>query len=175
MATTTVIRNTDEPTRGEWMKRGMIGGLVAGAVFALFEMVTAAILGGGDSFFMPLRMIGAMLLGAQALDPGYSLLAAAAAGLLVHGVLAALFGASFGLAISFAPVVTRSNGSLVVAAAVFGFMLWVVNFYVIAPLAGWDWFPNGTDPLVQVVAHTFFYGAVLVLGVNVSLDAESAR
>jgi hypothetical protein len=157
------------------MKRGMIGGLVAGAVFALFEMVTAAILGGGDSFFMPLRMIGAMLLGAQALDPGYSLLAAAAAGLLVHGVLAALFGASFGLAISFAPVVTRSNGSLVVAAAVFGFMLWVVNFYVIAPLAGWDWFPADTDPLVQVVAHTFFYGAVLVLGVNVYLDAESAR
>ena len=38
------------------------------------------------------------------------------------------------------------------------------HFYVIAPLFGWTWFPNDTNPIVQFVAHAFFFGTVLVSG-----------
>ncbi len=39
------------------IKHGIIGGIVAGIVFAMFEMVVAAAMMGADAFFMPLRMI----------------------------------------------------------------------------------------------------------------------
>lgn len=61
------------------VKHGAIGGVIAGVVFPMFEMAMAAVQ--GQSAFGPLRMIGAMTLGEQALDPSFSLLAAGAAGM----------------------------------------------------------------------------------------------
>lgn len=29
----------------------------------------------------------------------------------------------------------------------------------IAPVAGWTWFPEQTNPVVQLLAHAFFFGA----------------
>ena len=49
--------------------------------------------------------------------------------------------------------------SLAIAGALFGIALWLVNFYVIAPVVGWQWFPEQTNPIVQFLAHTFFFGA----------------
>ncbi|MBI2187735.1 MAG: hypothetical protein HYU37_11570 [Acidobacteria bacterium] len=46
-------------------------GIVAGIIFAAFEMFAAALLMGPDAAAMPLRMIGAMVLGAEALEPTY--------------------------------------------------------------------------------------------------------
>ncbi|MGH2382721.1 MAG: hypothetical protein ACRDG7_16090 [Candidatus Limnocylindria bacterium] len=37
---------------------------------------------------------------------------------------------------------------------------------VIAPIGGWTWFPEGTNALVQFIAHTFFYGTVLGIYLN---------
>ena len=70
-------------------------GVIGGVIFAAFEMIAAAILMGPNAFFMPLRMIGAMVLGPEALDPGYSLLTAAIAGLIVHMVLSVAFATVF--------------------------------------------------------------------------------
>ncbi len=146
-----------------WAKQGMVGGVVAGLVFAMFEMVMAALMNGADAFFMPLRMIGAMALGSEALDPGYSLITAALAGAVVHMVMSGIFGMAFGLIAAGVPALARSTGALVVAASVFGLILWLVDFYVVAPAAGWDWFPDGTNETVQFLAHAVFFGAVLGL------------
>jgi uncharacterized membrane protein YagU involved in acid resistance len=146
-----------------WVKQGMLGGVIAGLVFAMFEMVMAALMNGAEAFFMPLRMIGAMVLGGQALDPGYPLATAALVGAGVHMVMSGAFGMVFGLIASAMPTLTRSTGALVVAAGVFGLLLWLVDFYVVAPAAGWDWFPNGTNETVQFLAHAVFFGAVLGL------------
>ena len=40
-------------------------------------------------------------------------------------------------------------------------MLWLVNFYVVAALFGWPWFAEQTNPLVQVLGQTYFYGWIL--------------
>ena len=150
-----------EAVPSEWLKHGLVGGLIAGVVFAAFEMIVAAILDGPDMFFMPLRMIGGIALGEQALDPGFSLATAGAAGLVVHLVLSAVYGIGVAGVARYVPVLASSAASLIVWASIAGLALWLVNFYVIAPITGWTWFPDGTNAVVQFIAHTFFYGTVL--------------
>jgi len=138
---------------------GSVAGVVAGVVLAMFDMVMAAIQ--GDGFFTPLRMIGAIVLGEDALMTSYSLVGAGIAGLLVHMVMSAIFGAVFGAIVAFVPAIREHNLLLVGAATAYGFMLWIVNFYVIAPSA-FEWF-GMADSTVQFVAHTFFFGTALGL------------
>jgi hypothetical protein len=131
-----------------------VAGIVGGVIFAVFEMAAAAVMMGPDAAFMPLRMIGGMVLGAQGLDPGYPLVTAAIAGVLVHMVLSIAF------AIVFSALVpaTVPSGTLALLGIGFGVGLWIVNFFVIAPIAGWSWFPEQTDPIVQLLAHGLFFG-----------------
>lgn len=138
-------------------------GIVASIIFAVFEMVAAAILMGPEAAVMPLRMIGAMVLGPAALDPGYSLITAAMAGVIVHVILSILFTGIFAVIASAIAVTSgrerlSTPGSLALAGIVFGIALWLVNFYIVAPVAGWTWFPERTNPLVQFLAHAFFFG-----------------
>jgi hypothetical protein len=155
----TVLHDSHMPVTSSelpWaIRQGALGGIVAGIVFALFEMVVSALMIGGDAFFMPLRMIGAIALGPAALDPGYSLLAAGFAGVLVHVVLAVIYGAVF--AALFGGL--RSAATDIALGAGFGLALWLGNFYVIAPLA-YPWFLEA-NPVVQAIAHVVFFGAVL--------------
>jgi hypothetical protein len=137
------------------LKQGALGGIAAGIVFAMFEMIVSAFMMGPAAFFMPLRMIGAILVGPAALEPGYSLWMAGVAGLVVHVVLAVIYGGVFALVFGG----LRSASADIGIGALYGFALWLLNFYVIAP-AAFPWFTQA-DPLVQFVAHTFFFGAVL--------------
>lgn len=141
-------------------------GIVAGIIFAVFEMFAAAVLMGPEAAAMPLRMIGAMALGPEALDPGYSLAVAAMAGVAIHMILSIAFAGMFAVMASFIAVTTAGEflttaRSLALAGIVFGIALWLVNFYIVAPLAGWTWFPDRTDPVVQFLAHAFFFGCAV--------------
>ena len=49
------------PATRSWVIAGLVGGIIVGIVFAMFEMIVAAIM--GDGFFAPLMMIGAIVLG----------------------------------------------------------------------------------------------------------------
>ena len=53
---------------------------------------------------------------------------------------------------------STTGGNLAIVGIAFGTVLWLVNFYLIAPVAGWTWFPERTDPVVQFLAHAFFFG-----------------
>ncbi len=145
--------------RSRWLVNGLVMGVVAGIIFAMFEMIVAAIL--GDGFFAPLRMIGAIVLGPAALAPTYPLPVAALVGMVIHLVLSGIFGLIFGLIVSSLHFVRASSLSLVISATIFGILLWIVNFYLIAPLA-FPWF-GMANPYVQFVSHAFFYGTPLGL------------
>jgi hypothetical protein len=132
----------------------VVAGIIGGILFAAFEMLAAATLMGSQASFMPIRMIGAMLLGAGALDPGYSLAVGCITGLVIHIVLSIAFAMIFASIAS--PAATEST--LALGGILFGTILWLVNFYVIAPLAGWTWFPEQTNTPVQFIAHAFFFG-----------------
>jgi hypothetical protein len=138
-------------------------GIIAGLIFAVFEMLAAALLMGPEAAAMPLRMIGAMVLGSDALDPGYSLAVAGMTGIVVHMVLSIFFAGIFAVIASYVAVTTAGDAlttarSLALAGIFFGIALWLVNFYVVAPLAGWTWFPEQSNPVVQFLAHAFFFG-----------------
>jgi hypothetical protein len=144
------------PRDMKWgLTQGAIAGIVAGIAFAAFEMTASASMMGAEAFFMPLRMIGAIALGPEALDPSYSLLTAGVAGVVVHMILSVIYGIIFGEVAT----VLRGSTAFIAAASVFGLALWLVNFYVIAPFA-FPWFLD-SSPLVQFIGHTFFFGSVL--------------
>ena len=164
MATATLSATSTRPAT--WIRAGLIGGAVAGIVFAMFEMVMAVVLNGGDAFFMPLRMIGAIALGTTALDPASSLVAAGGAGLVVHMALSMMYGVGVAAVLSAVSALRRSVGSVVVVASAVGFGLWVVNLFLLAGLFGWSWFPTGQVVVVQVVAHTVMFGSVLGLALE---------
>lgn len=147
-----------------WIISGAIAGVVAGITFAMFEMVMAAVLNGADAFFMPLRMIGAIGLGASALDPATSLVAAGGAGLVIHMALSMMYGVAIALVLRVVPSLARTTTSVLAVSSAAGFALWVVNFHVLARALGWPWFPDGTNAVVQILAHAVFFGTVLGLG-----------
>lgn len=72
-----------------------------------------------------------------------------------------MYGAVFSAVASGIGVPRRSRWALIGVATVFGFALWIVNFYVIAPVA-FPWFTQ-SPPVLQFVAHTFFFGTALGL------------
>ncbi len=162
-ASTTSLNPARTASTATWVRTGLIGGAVAGIVFAMFEMMAAAVLNGTGAFFMPLRMIGAIGLGASALDPSSSLVTAGAVGLVIHMALSMMYGVAVAAVISTLPALRRSAAATVGIASAAGFGLWIVNFFLLASLFGWSWFPDGQNVAVQVVAHTVMFGTVLGL------------
>lgn len=158
---TTSIATERQVDIGAWLRHGILGGIIAGITFAVFEMVMAVVLDGADAFFMPLRMIGGIGLGPQAMDPGTSLLTAGGAGLVIHMALSMVYGVVIVAALSLVPRLSASRTAVLLSTSAAGFLLWVVNFHGVAPVFGWTWFPNNTNPVVQIVAHTVFFGTVL--------------
>jgi hypothetical protein len=151
----------DEPDWRWWLRHGVAGGILAGLVFVAFEMLAATVTGGTGTWLRPLRMIGAIVLGRGAMDAGTPLLPPVTAGLLLHFGLSAAFGGVFGVMAwtGLAGPIAR----LVAAGGAYGLLLWLVNFHMIAPIAGWRWFPDRTEPVVELTAHVLFYGAPLGL------------
>ncbi|MBI4319476.1 MAG: hypothetical protein HY675_13390 [Chloroflexi bacterium] len=137
---------------------GIIGGIVAGIVFAIFEMAAAATM--GLSFFDPVRLIASLAIGTQALSPAFPLATAVITGLVVHLVLSAVYGVIFVYLLALTNQISTSVGLLLLFGTIFGLALWVVNFLIIAPIF-WPQFTMVDQFWNGFVAHTFFYGTVI--------------
>ena len=108
---------------GRRLLRGALAGIVAGIPFAVITMWFAATTGGG--WLAPLKLISTIVLGADALEAGT---AQPWVGVAVHMVLSALMGIAFAL---IAPAL-RTNGTVALAGTVYGALIYVVNFLIIA-------------------------------------------
>ena len=105
-------------------------GLIAGVVFALMEVVGAVLM--GNPPLMPLRMFASVLLGQSALEAA-SLGTAVLVGTVVHLGLSALYGLIYGLINARLSAETQTNwGRQAGLGLLFGAMLWLVNFQIIA-------------------------------------------
>lgn len=78
-----------------FIPQGIAGGIIAGIVFIIAEMLMNVAL--GRPFFGPLRMIASIVLGPEALNSTYSFAALMIWGLVVHFILAGLFGLIFAI------------------------------------------------------------------------------
>lgn len=137
---------------------GIVGGLVAGLIFAVMEMIFAAAM--GMSALMPIRMFASILLGQTALSPATSLSLVLPVAIIAHFAIAAFWGAIFGL-IAGSIRGFGSIGAFALAGVVFGTLVWLIDFYVLAPLF-WSWFIE-TNALGQFILHALFYGLPLGL------------
>lgn len=114
----------------------------------------------GQDWLLPLRLTGAIVSGDPQAATLYTEALTIPAGILIHLVLSAFFGALFGLAVAESPAF-RSFQWLVFGGAIFGLFIWLINYEIIAPLL-FPWFSQANTALV-VVAHTIFFGATLGL------------
>ncbi|KMQ50292.1 membrane hypothetical protein [Chitinispirillum alkaliphilum] len=160
MARENASMNHQQVDLKSWAKTGLIGGFIAAITFALFEMIVALIL--VDDFFSPLRMIGAIVLGPQALTLQIPLTTIIWTGTSIHIAYSLITGAIFASIISKFSFLRSTPAIIIGAGSAYGFLMWIINFYIIAPAAGWIWFPEQANQFWQgFVAHTFLFGAVL--------------
>ncbi|MBM2810844.1 MAG: hypothetical protein HW416_1603 [Chloroflexi bacterium] len=147
---------------GARIGHGFVGGLIGGTAFALFAMIASAILFGASALTMPLRLVGSLVIGVSALSDSAPV-TTEFVGLSVHLVLSAFYGMVFGLiAYSMGPL-AQPRARLVAAAVVYGWALWLLNFYLIAPAAGWAWIPAQSIPGIEFLSHALFFGGTLGL------------
>ncbi len=137
---------------------GIVGGMIAGIVFLLFEMFVSVALGG--PFLMPLIMIGSIVLGTQALSPAFPLATAALAGIFLHLTLSAIFGVTFVYLLAFGRQLGASGPMLLLYGSLFGLALWIVNFQILGRFL-WPQFLMADQLWMGFIAHTFFYGTVI--------------
>jgi hypothetical protein len=144
-----------------WVFRQAItAGVRAGMSFLLFVIIMDGLLAGRP--IGHLRMIAAILLGRDALEPWYSGFAAVVIGLGIHLILSILFGLIFTYLTMQLTIRIASPVRRVAWGALFATGLWLVNYYLIAPVFGWYWFVQQTHWLVHGwIGHAVFFGMVL--------------
>ncbi len=141
------------------IKHGVIGGIISGITFAIAEMIGGSVID-GSLLFMPLKAFASIPIGKE--PPKIAWATAVPVGVISHMVLAIIYGVIFALIVAYLPVLRVSPVILVVAASVYGFLLWLINFFVLAGAIGRPWF-KGAPKGEQFVYHTIFYGTVLGL------------
>jgi uncharacterized membrane protein YagU involved in acid resistance len=146
----TITASTRTRVSGD-LVRGGVGGLVAGVVFAVATMwfVTSIDMPART----PLLMISTIVLGDDAMTNGD---ADTTIGWIVHLVLSIGFGVVF----AFLARRLRTNGEVAAAGLVYGGLLYVVNFQILARL-WFETFKMANQPF-EVVVHLVF-GALLAL------------
>jgi uncharacterized membrane protein YagU involved in acid resistance len=132
--------------------RGAVAGVASGLVFAAATMWFASSMPDGSAE-MPLHMIATVVQGDDAMAAGTTNVAV---GVVVHLVLSALFGMVFAL---IAPRL-RTNQLIAVGGHVYGALLYVLNFAILAPLV-FNTFELANQPF-ELVVHVVF-GSLLAL------------
>ncbi|MBL0419140.1 hypothetical protein JI739_02150 [Ramlibacter sp. AW1] len=128
-------------------------GIAAGIVFLMMEMLLVW-LALGQSPWGPPRMIAALVMGKEVLPPPASFSAPIVmTAMVIHLVLSVVYGLILG-----AIVHRMGKGAALVTGAVFGLVVYLANFHLIAPMA-FPWFTQAQN-WVSVLSHVVF-GAVI--------------
>lgn len=145
---------------------GALGGVIAGTVFGLAQIVAAA--AQGHPVSAPLQAIAALILGPEILRESNLSPAVVATALGVHYALSVVFGIILAVLAMSTFAVGTSRWGAVLTGMIWGFVIWLVNFFLIAPFA-FEWFTEENRAL-QLVLHVLFYGAPLgfYLGQNLT-------
>ena len=130
------------------MKAAALAGLAAGLLFLILEMLMVPLFLGGSPWGPP-RMIGAIVLGQDVLPPPATFaLGVVIVALILHFVLSAVYGLILGWLIS-----RFGTGTALIVGAVFGLVLYFVNFYGMT--AVFPWFEMARN-WVSIFAHIVF-------------------
>lgn len=159
---------------------GLLYGIAAGGVFALAELVVAAV-SGGVAAAEPFRLAASVVLGRGAVTGQVPLAWVLPVGLAVHVGLTAFWGLLYSFIDSRLTPDVRPNVAFQAASGMlFGLFVWLVDFQFLAR-GYFPWFLERTPQFFQALMHALFFG--LPLGVlfsaaerrRVELDAARGR
>jgi hypothetical protein len=141
-----------------------VAGEFSGAVFAIITVWYA--IEQGDTADMPFLMMSTIAAGSDAMVTGA---ASVAAGLGVHLGVAALYGVVFSL---FVPRL-HTNGTLLLAAGVFGVAVYAINFRILSPL----FFPTFQEinQSFEVLVHVLYGQLVAVPFLSRGVRSDELR
>lgn len=143
---------------------GAISGIVAGIVFAMMAMAYAWAT--GDGLWAPPRMIGTI----AGFEMGGTFAAMPVmAGMAIHMMLSAGYGAAFALVAA-----GLQRTTLIVAGIVAGLALYVVNFHVMARFEPFTTFQMMAGNWFEILIHAV-YGLLLVAGIVAWRSRDAAR
>lgn len=144
MAGVHIISHVETGTHPHW-RAAVWSGVIAGLVFLVLELLLMAFT--GVSIWAPVNMIGAIMLGEEVLSPAFNFVALLAA-LVAHFVLAIVFG----LILSYI-VYRLEEWAGIAVGAVFGLLLYWINFYGFT--AAFPWFAEARGG-ISLFAHLIF-------------------
>jgi len=153
-----VATRPDVSGAGWAVRHGLIGGAIAGIVFALAEMVGSALM--GMPFLMPFQVFASIPIGIPPMD--IPLGTAIPVGAVAHMLLSIIYGVAFALAVQNIALLRTSGPATIIAATLFGIALWFVNIVVLPVPLGRPWFAMG-PPIPPFIYHAIFFGPPLGL------------
>ena len=142
-----------------WLKIGLISGVLAGIIYLVYEMVIAEI--SGEGLLMPLRRIGAIVLGQGALSPTAAAGAAVVAGIIIGLVLSAIYGMAVAVTVGGTPDIRDNPRALIALTTLWAFFLYIFNYFFWGHTF-WKWF-FASNSFWQFLGVTVFFGTVLGL------------
>lgn len=149
----------DRQSLGKLEMDGIYASMGAGGILLFLEMIAAGFTGGG--LITPLVYAGSIIMQERAFEP--LPLIPVLAGALVHIAACSVFGFFYGVVASSESLCARENYKTQLAVgAVFGAIIYAVNFHVIARFM-YPWF-LGTGLVLQFVLHVLAYGVPLAVG-----------
>ncbi|HET7327886.1 MAG TPA: hypothetical protein VFJ14_11455 [Nocardioidaceae bacterium] len=141
------------PRPGQYLAMGVIGGFLAGVAFIALTSWFATTM--GMARLAPFRLIASIIQGPEAAASGT---ADIWLGMVVHSVLAAVFGLAFALV----TVGIRSAILVALAGPLFGAIVYIVNFQVLARLFEQFSAFRGVNQPFEATVH-LVYGALTAL------------
>ncbi len=141
-----------------WLAHGAIGGVVAGIFMAMTSMVW--MWASQEGFFKPLNLIASIVMGEDAIAPGFQM-TEAIVGMMLHLIMSTVFGVIFAWIIA---NTAWSSSTIVAIGIAYGLLLWIVNVVIINAL----FIPGGLSEapvMLNIIVHTV-YG--LALGVSLA-------
>lgn len=143
-----------------WFKLVVLGGLVSGLSFILFEIAACWISSGRP--FVPLRLFAAPFLGMEAVAGSYPRINAVPVGMAALAAFSIFFSYILAALLTQFPKLAASSASLIATACVFAYLLWVIDFILIDQAAMAYGIRLGLHPGFQgFIGHVFFYGMAL--------------
>lgn len=143
---------------------GIVAGLAGGVTLGLVQFVISA--AREESATDPFRRVASLLLGVGALDGDRPVALVLAVGTILHFALAALFGVLFVVLLAVTFQLSARRWLLLGYGALYGFLLWEINFLAIVPTL----FPDLIDQIGfsgqiwnGIVAYAIVYGPSVAL------------
>ncbi|MDQ3690207.1 MAG: hypothetical protein M3406_09275 [Chloroflexota bacterium] len=165
------IATQPEMSGAGWaIRHGLIGGAIAGIIFALAEMFGSVLM--GMPFLAPFQAFASLALGIP--PPDIPLGTAIPVGTVAHMLLSVIYGVAFAFAVQNLALLRTSPPATIIAATLFGIALWFVNFNILAVPIGRPWFAEA-PAIPQFIYHAVFFGPPLGLYIATQLPSAHAE